>query len=108
MLALDTSRCSLKENRNFIEVNSFGKFKENVFLSTLNYAAKFVRTLNFFIYIFKHYTFYITFDISKENIKFIVKNLWIQIYDKVSSSFVIWVKLLDVGYLWLKMCTHVT
>ena len=50
---------------------------------------------------FKRSTFFITFDIYKENIKFIVQNLWIQIYDKDSRS-------VYLGYLWFTTLTHNT
>lgn len=76
MLMLDDT-ASLKEEEKLIEVNSCGKFSEKCFLLKLCIKA-------YSTTIFKRSTFYPTFDTFKANIKFIVLNLWIRIYDKDS------------------------
>lgn len=56
---------------------------------------------------FKCFSLCITPDTYEENIKFIVRNLWIQIYDK-DSFFGAHTREGLAGYLWLTICAHNT
>lgn len=77
----------------FIQVNSCGKFKEKCFRLKICIKALARR-------LYLNATRFISLLTLKTNIKFIVQNLWIQIYDKDFGGMMV------AGYLWRTLCTH--